>query len=310
MQGPSSAVRVELGSSADQPELLWITGYRAEVVDTTGTRVLPPEFMCHSNLAFDATRHADLFGWTRRTANRLFTVSQGVSAVTFPEGFGIPVRSDEPLTVTTQVLNHNHPDSTFQVRVRVTIDVVRDEDLREPWVPLFMRSANALVRIDGPDGYYGVPPGRDPPGTAARWTDGTPASHRSIRDSWGRTFAGHWVVPPGRQETHTLATRWMKLPPQARVHFIVAHVHPFADRVTLRDLTDGHDVFTSRMSPLTDRIGLKRVSRYASAEGMVLAADHEYGLTTVYRNTSGQAQEAMAVLYLYLRDDQFHRPVP
>jgi hypothetical protein len=155
MQGRSG--NAEIAILPDEPgEIVWITGYHARVVGEDGSTPVAPEFMCHSNMGFDAKRHARLFNWSKRTASRLFTVSQGQPSVKFPEGFGIPVMSDELLTVSTQVLNHNHPDTTLNVRVRVTIDYVRDRELSQPLVPLYMKSANALVSLEEHDGYYGV----------------------------------------------------------------------------------------------------------------------------------------------------------
>jgi hypothetical protein len=307
MQGPSSWIHTSI--LPGQPgELIWVTGYRAEVVGPDGKTVLSPDFMCHSNLSFDAADHAQRFGWTRRTSNRLFTVSQGQAEVQFPEGFGIPLMSDEPLAVQTQALNHNWPDTTAQIRVRVTIDYVRQQDLSEPFVPLYMTAANALVLLDGTDGNYGAPPDdMTDHGTGA--TEGTPASSRVISDHYGRRFSGHWVVPPGHQVHRTPVTNWMRLGTAPTVYYIAVHVHPFATSVTLTDLTAGRVVFTSDVAPIGGgKIGIAKVGTYSDPNGIPLAGDHEYEMTTVYDNTSGVDQEAMAVMYLYLRDDEFQMP--
>jgi hypothetical protein len=262
--------------------------------------------MCHSNLGFDAQRHARLFGWTKRTPHRLFTVSQGQERVDLPHGFGIPLWSDELLTLTTQVLNHNHPDTTFQVRVRVTIDFVRDDNLRHPLRPLYLKSATALIRLDAHDGHYGAPMSAFQDGDGA--ADGMAASSRVIEDRQGRRFAGHWVVPPGRQELSTSVTHWMNVTSDARVHYIAVHVHPFAERLTLRDATTGDEIFTSVATGYPDRIGLREVTAFSSVVGLVLRSGHEYELTSLYDNTSGHDQEAMAVMYLYLLDEEFKAP--
>ncbi len=88
--------------------------------------------MCHVNLDLDIEQHKRLFGMKEYRDERLFTLSQGQLEMRFPEGFGVPIRSDELLQVNTQVLNLNWPDKTFKVRHHVTIDYVRDRDCRIP----------------------------------------------------------------------------------------------------------------------------------------------------------------------------------
>lgn len=41
------------------------------------------------------------------TASRLFSLDQGSLRVVLPEGFGIPLMSDQLVSFNTQVLNHN-----------------------------------------------------------------------------------------------------------------------------------------------------------------------------------------------------------
>ena len=56
MKGPTSTQQVVFAEAASK-ELLWITGYRAVMVGADGESSMPQEFMCHSNLDFDAARH-------------------------------------------------------------------------------------------------------------------------------------------------------------------------------------------------------------------------------------------------------------
>ena len=121
MRGPASAQRIRLAKLPSQ-ELLWVVGYQTEIVDAGKTQTLAPDFMCHNNLNItDLDDHRKRFPWPEG-AKRVFTLSQGQMEVRFPEGFGIPVLSDEPLTVNTQVLNHNLEDASFRVRHKTTVD--------------------------------------------------------------------------------------------------------------------------------------------------------------------------------------------
>ena len=47
MMGPEARQLVRLGDGPT-PELLWITGYRSEIVSPETGETLSPEFMCHS----------------------------------------------------------------------------------------------------------------------------------------------------------------------------------------------------------------------------------------------------------------------
>ena len=156
MEGPSAEARFRLGSGAT--ELLWITGYRTEVADEAGrpSEALA-EFMCHNNVDFDAALHSRRFGLERPVNfGRVFTVSQGVFEIDLPDGFGIPVFSDEELTVYTMVLNHNREDAEVTVRHRITIDYVRDADARGRLRPLYPTFAPVMALVAGDDGYYGL----------------------------------------------------------------------------------------------------------------------------------------------------------
>ena len=91
---------------------------------------------------------------------------------------------------------------------------VPENDLK----PLDRIHSGWLVAL-GKDGYFGIENAdekiHDPGcgiGLAAR--DDSP----NPKDAYGRTFAEHWVVPPGRQVTGSLATKSLKLPYDTTIH--------------------------------------------------------------------------------------------
>ena len=57
-----------------------------------------------------------------------------------------------------------------------------------------------------------------------------------------------------------------------------------------------------------EKIGLERVESFTSVEGIPVYADHEYELVSVYENTSAEAQDSMAIMFLYMLDQEFIRP--
>ena len=47
---------------------------------------------------------------------------------------------------------------------------------------------------------------------------------------------------------------------------------------------------------------------YSSPEGLPLYKDHQYELVSKYNNTTQEAVDSMAVMYLYMRDPRFEKP--
>ncbi len=305
MKGPSSGVQVTLLDSMgeDERELLWIRGYKAVMVGADGESNMSQEFMCHSNLDFNAQKHRFLFEQNKFFNPRLFTLSQGQFEIEFPPGFGIPIYSDEEMHLTTQVLNLNLDNADLEVRHKVRIDFMRDKDLSAPLKPLFTSSAYGLVLLDGENPYFGLE--KEETDEHAHGTGclvGFNADNHTYGDRLGQKFTGHWVVPPGRQVNRTLVTQLMNLPFDTTIHYIAVHLHPFAESLELYDLTADQTVFKSHAENRKEGIGLNHVDAFSSIEGVPVFKDHEYELISVYNNTTEEDQDSMAVMYLYLLD--------
>ncbi len=312
MEGPASAQNIVL-LKGQPSELLWITGFRTEIVGKDGTSPMSPEFMCHINLDVDIGHHKELFGWTKNTSPRFFTLSQAQFGLDLPEGFGLPVMSDEPFMLGTQVLNHNFENPNYEVRHKVTVDFVRDRDLTTPLKPLFPTNAFGMKLIEGKDGRFGTPL-TEPMDQGVSCMPGqhAPAADASsmYSDNFERKFSGHWVVKPGREVNHTNVTESMNIPFDTRIHYINIHLHPFAESLELRDLTAGKSLFLSHVTNPTGRIGLEEVESYSSAEGIPVFKSHQYELVSTYNNTSKVDQDAMATMFFYLFDNEFKKPDP
>jgi hypothetical protein len=218
------------------------------------------------------------------------------------------VRSDLPLTLITQVLNLNHPKADLEVRHHVTIHFVRDSAATRDMVPLYHRGVSAQVSLEGKalpydstsTGFGVMQSGMCIPGEKAiDWNE--------QRDQHGRRFTGHWVVPPGRQVNHTRCTSIMSLPHDTKAHAIAVHLHPFAESLELRDVTEGKTIFQSKAVNFKQGVGLSHIDALMSPEGVPMNAHHEYELVSVYNNTSDKPVDSMAVMYLYLRDSEFNR---
>ena len=305
MSGPMGMHRFEIDPGGGR-ELLWITGFQAEMVAPDGETPMSRELMCHSNLSL---RPGPGFNFQFPTAlqptgGRLFTLAQGQLAIALPEGFGVPVLASQTVQIAAQVLNHNAVERPFEVRHRLSIDYVRDRDLTRPLAPLMPRAVFAMKKIEGEGGHFGVAPGDvDETVHGEGCQVGLDAGTQFpsvLKDEHGRGFSAHWVLEPGREENHTLVTRLLDLPYDTTLHYVAVHLHPFAEYVELRDLTARETVYRSRARNVPERIGLAEVEYFSSVPGLPIYKDHEYEVVSVYNNTSGGRQDSMATMFLYL----------
>ena len=301
MMGPQSSTQVWLGDRKSD-EVVWITGYEATMVGRDGRTPRAQEFMCHSNLDIDPSRHRQAIRSDANISGRLFTLSQGQFQIRFPEGFGIPIRASEALSLTTQVLNLNHDPADFDVRHRVKIRYRRQSELKKPMTPLFQKSVYGMALLEGKDGHYGHEPGH---AEGQGCLEKANASDHEYKDRFGRRFTGHWVVQPGREVNRTSVSKLLSLPYDAKVHYIAVHLHPFAQSLTLIDKTTKKTVFASEAQNFKKKIGLERVDYFSSPEGVMIHKDHEYELVSVYENTTMEPQDSMAVMYMYFADPTF-----
>lgn len=307
MQGPQAVQEVRL--PAPENELLWITGFRAKMVQPDGRTPCDAQFMCHSNLDISGEYHRWLFRQQKLLDDRLVTLSQGQLGLKFPEGFGIPLLANEPLALATQVLNLNLPEPNLRVRHCVEIDFVLDRERTRPFLPLFEVGVYGLVSLEGrPLAYDGE--ADDASTSETLCLPGRAATTNEVRDALDQRFAGHWIVPPGREVRRTDVTRLMNLPFDTTIHYIAVHLHPFAESLELRDATVGRTIFRSRARNLEQGIGLEHVDCFASLEGEPVYVNHTYELVSVYHNTTQQPQDSMAVMYMYLLDKEFRWPSP
>jgi len=309
MRGPYGFDDVVLLES-ETPELLWIVGYRTTVIDADGAAPMSQEFMCHANLDFEPTEYAARFPTAPPVSGRIFTLSQGQQSIQLPPGFGVPVTSDLPITLVTQVLNLNiEKPEDLQVRHRVEIDFVRDSEVDGEMIPLFQGAVEGFKAL-GEARFYGFDDHEvDPDLMGAGCSPGMAAvGGETDDDVLGQQFTAHWVVPPGREVNVTNVTRFLGLPYDTTVHYIAVHLHPFAESLVLRDATANQTVFAAHVTPARGRIGIERIEHFESVEGVKLFVDHQYELVSTYDNTSDADADSMAVMYMYLRDQKFQRP--
>jgi hypothetical protein len=306
MTGPREVRRVTLGKGE---QLMWVLSYNTEIIDTNTGADLSAEYMCHNNLNVgNLNNHRSAIGAPPvRGVPRIFALSQGVMDVDFPDGYALPVRAGEPLILNYQVLNLNPIEKPIEVHYRTSVRYVLDSDLRKPLRPLYQFGIQGLKLVAGEQGYPGLKHADpDVHGESCSVGEVLDVSNQ-FENPDGNTYTNHWIVEPGREENHTLVSPRLGLKRDVSVHYINVHVHPYAESIELRDLTTGETVYKSRITNHTDRIGIASAETYSSGNGLTLFKDHEYTLISVYQNDSGQRQDAMASMFLYIRDESFER---
>ena len=315
MEGPASLQRVYLGDPS-KPELIWIVGVKTEMVGEDGKTPQLPELMCHVNVDLDPVLHSTLMGVKRTSATRLITLSQGMLDAELPPGFGFPIASNEPLMLFTQVLNHNIEHPNLKVRHRVTFAYVRQRDLKEPMKPLFNVGASGMVLLQegGAASQAAVMNGLESPSHAScligQRAPQASAMAADYTDPHGRHFTGHWSVPPGRQVNRSDITWFMALPYDAVLHYAAVHLHPFAESLSIRDVTTNQTIMTAKAINPVGRIGLTHVDTFSSVDGVPLHKDHQYEIISVYNNTTKEAHDSMASVFLGFSDPELVPPTP
>lgn len=293
MQGP---YRIEEFEIEDNDELIWVTAYRSEIVDAHTEKEASPGFMCHNNLDI---KDKSSFPWkvrTQGTSIRLFTLSEGQTSVRFPEGFGLPVPGDQTLSMFSQVLNHNIEDPDFLVKHKVELEYIRQSELSSPLRPLYSQVIFVTKQLE-------KAADTAPQGAHCGINIDSNAAYNPYLDQYGNTYTGHWEIPSEEEILTTEVSRMLDLPFDTRIHYIGVHLHPFAVSLSLYDLTTDSVLFTASAENYEQEIGLRKISSYASEEGVPVYRSHRYALKSVYLNTdSVNRHTAMATMLLYLED--------
>ncbi len=306
MEGPMSIQsNIFLGASEKTP-LQWITGIETQVVDATDGKRISQEYFCHSNLTFGEKgvspgEYNRRFGGRTHLDWRLFTLVPGRLSIDFPEGFGVPVLSKEPLDYVTMSLNLNAANQAVNVRMQTKVHTIGADQPDAPTQALFRRALYVLQ----PNGvtastnqacaaHMGTQHRGSGCAEVAKLNlDGTAAAPNE-------GLMNHWIVPPGRHLYRTEITPQLNLPFDTNIHYATIHVHPFARGMKLRDLTTGVTVLDLSSRDWPDRVGVASVDEFKSVKGITISRTHRYELLVEYDNTLSADTDAMAILYLYL----------
>ncbi len=295
-------------------DVVWLIGAKVSVL-AENPDVASNEFLCHSLVNFHRENKLPWNILTKGTDKRLFTFSQGVSEVFFPQGFAIPLLANTKLSLGNQVLNLSQPKLKSEVEFQIDIDFLKmGKHCKSPAV-LYQQPIFVTKYIGGPSGAYNASDSITKfSKTGSFHYYDTNFAHCGISydegynpygDNYGRKFTGHWTIAKDSLEViATNVTSMLDLKKNTKIHAISMHVHPHAYSLELIDKTTNTSLYKGMV--YYDQPNLKRITSldfYSSIGGISVFEDHEYQLISTYLNPKGEEGiTAMATLFLYLAE--------
>jgi hypothetical protein len=100
----------------------------------------------------------------------------------------------------------------------------------------------------------------------------------------------------------------LNLAASTTLHYATAHLHPYGESLELYDLTTSRGILKIQAEDFHDKVGVMHMGEFQSAGGIVVDPSHQYELRAEYNNTTSKDVDAMAIMYLYLLENDFHYP--
>lgn len=294
MEGPKASNYVMLSQDST---LLWITGFKVVALDAKTGEKMSNDFICHMNVDMNDSKYYSNFGLEDRIGKqypRLTSLSHGMETFDFPEGYGVPMKGNDLLYVTTQTLNHNIKDAYYKVKHKVSITYQEDKHVK----PLMSKTAFIMLPYDKYDPYKSpIDPGAD-------FCIPVETKNHSYDDGSGNKLSGHWVIPIGKNTYRSEINHQLEIKDSLRLHAAAIHVHPFATRIMLFNKTTQKPVFVSQVTNHQNSIGLTNIENFTSKEGIWLYANQEYEIVLEVNNTSKEDQDMMGSMFLFFYDEE------
>lgn len=299
MEGPKAMTSFQIDYTKN--DLVWITSFETKAMSTNEVDQLSNDYVCHTNIDFYDGEHYSRWNLNERIGAqypRITSMSNGIEAYEFPNGFGFPVFANENLFMATQTLNHNIKGDAFTVKHRVTLGYKSNSPAMKP---LMSRTVFVMLPYDNQDPFQG-PTENNPTLCLPVETK----NHSYINEK-GQHLSGHWVIFPGKETYRHDITSQLGLRDSTSMHQIAVHLHPFAEELKFIDKTLDSTLFVSKADNYDVKIGLKNVSYFSSEEGIKLYPDHQYELVLDTNNTTNTNQDMMASMFVFLYDKEMER---
>lgn len=299
MQGPHTNERFKLNETED--DLYWVTKFEG----VANSKFNSNDFICHMNLFHSNVEHFSRLGFKERINlqdSRLITLTSGTLSLNFPKGFAYPIYSNEKMFISSQALNLYKKEDKFNVNFDLKLHYSKNKKkklkplymkylvLSLPYTDDMQKNENSLERLD-----IGAPFVE----CAAPSSD----NRFEAENSNGDKFTAFWKVPPGEYTYINDVTSVLNLQKTQKVHFINAHVHPYATSLELKNNTTNKTVFKSIITNSDGKKGIESISSFSSEEGVALYPNHKYTLIQKVNNTSKIESDMMASMFVYFYDE-------
>ena len=295
MEGPKASNYVQLSQDST---LIWIKGFHVKALASKTRKTISNDFVCHTNIDFNDVNYYGNFHLKNRIGKqypRMTSLSHGLENFRFPAGYGVPMKGNDLLYVTTQSLNHNFSDANFLIKHEVTIDYVQKEMDIKP-----LMSQTVFVQLP----YNKSNPYKAQENLGTDFCIPVETKNHSYQDSKGNVLSGHWVIPKGKNTYKSAINSQLQISDSLRLHAAAIHVHPFAKEIALFDKTANKFIFRSKIINHKNKIGLTKVEDFCSQNGIWMFKDHNYELILDVDNTSNISQDMMGSMFLFFYDKE------
>lgn len=228
--GPSNHWEVLLLKS--YPEPLWLLGAEISVVDNEG-KSADLDLVDLVNVAWTyPAEHNHYFFPDQEQAAQIFRLTKSLPKVMFPEGYAVPLWSNEPLAASVRWRNRSLYQKNTEVKLVLTLHFVRKRSAKKDYTALAVGELFAAAPLDS-DAHFGLvesapsPALRTPRGKKRKDDVGI------LIDAYQHQFSEEWSVSQGTSVSEFLVGPQVdKLPPGEAV-MTTAYVYPSITEVEL-----------------------------------------------------------------------------
>ncbi len=294
MEGPKATNYVLL---TQDTTLVWIKSFEVKALDSDTKKEISNDFICHTNVDFNDTNYYTSLNLENRIGKqypRMTSLSHGLEKFSLPKGYGIPMKGNEWLMVTTQSLNHNIKEIKKVIKHQVSITYSKEKNIK----PLMSRTVFIQLPYDKND------PFKEPLDPQSNQCIPVETKNHSYPDANGNMLSGHWIIPKGKKTYYSEINSQLQIKDSLRLHAAAIHVHPFTTSISIIDKTTGEIIFKSNVINHNNRIGLTKIDAFSSKEGIWMYANHDYILSMDVNNTSQHEQDMMGSMFLFFYDKE------
>lgn len=295
MEGPKASTYYTLDTQKDN--LHWMTAFHIKAISPKTNNQLSNDFVCHFNIDYQDQEHHGKWNLLERVNKqypRLLSLSHGIENIRFPKGYGFPFFSNEKFFITTQALNHNIIDTRFNVKHQIEIEYSNKRTLK-PLIPktIYMMLPFKMDAINVPH--------NDIPANSCIPVE---TKNHTYLNGKGETLSGHWKIFKEEKKYTYNTTSQLAIKDTVTLHQITPHLHPFAKKFTLKDITTNTTLYTCNVTNHKNSTGLTSTPAFFSEKGITMYPTHEYELELITNSTLEEPQDMMASLFLFFYDKE------